>query len=97
MSRGLGSMQREIIELLLVRGPHKTGRIFDVLSARKLLNRDKSRKQHTGAITRACNGLVERGLVEGAYEPDAENLGRTTVRWAIAGTRDARRRLRRKR
>lgn len=97
MSRGLGSMQREIIELLLVRGPHKTARLFDELSARRLLNADKARKQHMGAIVRACSGLVDRGLVEGAYEPDEENSGRTAVRWALAGTRDARRRLRRKR
>ena len=90
MSRGLSEIQKTILGLL--EGTEKgrvykinreaiTREIADELLERGLLNESAPRKQLSFTVIRACASLVRRGLVEGTYEPDCDNPGRTTVTW----------------
>ena len=60
-----------------------TSEIVDELIEAGFISDEMPRKQQMATVLRACRGLVKRELITGKYVPDGNNVGRTTVQWAI--------------
>ena len=93
MSKGLGKIQRVILDLLsgdLAGQVYKTassgldtGELLDELIEAGFISGEMPRKQQMATVLRACAGLVTRELIVGKYVQDGNNVGRTTVSWTF--------------
>jgi len=96
MSRGLGRLQRGIVDLLTgklrgkvyanLRDGLDTRELAEELQAHGLLSDAAPHKQVMGATLRACRSLVTRGLVSGVWVTNGDYHWCKTVTWRAVET-----------
>jgi len=96
MSKGLSKLQQEIVGLLggsirreVFRGSGAltTGELLEELQCRGVVRDDAPKKIAMFTVRRACNSLLQRGLVDREYEIHCDYPWAKVAVWTLKETR----------